>query len=118
MRPWVAALVLASALSLACAGWASELIPGLRFDPFQSLRFGLPARPTADRDAADAAPAWSPRLRATLISDRQSLVNVDGELLAVGDAIQGYTLVRIEERQAVLERGGERRVLSLDANSD
>lgn len=118
MRPWVAAFLLASALSLASAGSASELIPGLRFDPFKSLGFGLPARPPADRDAGDAAPAWSPQLRATLISDHQSLVNVDGELLTVGDALQDYTLVRIEERTAVFERGGERLVLSLDTKSD
>lgn len=114
MRSRVSALAFAPTLLVASVGWASEPIPSLRFNPFKPPAHSLPTPQAKERRVADRATSWSPKLRATLLSENQSLVNIDGELLALGDEVQGYALVKIEERRAVLERHGQRTVLTLD----
>lgn len=49
-----------------------------------------------------------------LIISHNSMVNVDGEILAIGDELKGYRLVTINEDSAVFLRRGERFIIGLD----
>ena len=46
-------------------------------------------------------------LRATLTSPNHSIANVNGEMLSVGDEIEGHKLINIEIGKATLLRGKE-----------
>ncbi len=83
----------------------------LRFDPFaqpgtQTAGPGSPGRAGSQR-------AWSPELRATLVSGERSLVNLGGTILELGEEAHGYRLLEVREGEAVFERAGSEAVLQL-----
>ena len=103
-RKWLGALV----LLLAAGPVGAEL---LRRDPFQ---------PPADLMAAPAAtggasltPGTQPQIRGILVAGDQSLVNLGGELLGIGESANGYRLLQVREDHAVFQRGDEVITLSL-----
>ena len=85
-----------------------------RYDPFAAPDV-LRLAPGAESPAArPPTRPWNPRLRAVLVAGAASLANVDGEVLALGQEVDGYRLVEVRERSAVFHHGDEERVLSLD----
>ncbi len=88
--------------------------PALRHNPF--ARTTLPEGSARARPQTSvAAPRdWSPNLRATVLAGPRSMVNVDGEMVLVGEEIDGFRLVEVRERVAVFERDGDQRVLTLE----
>jgi hypothetical protein len=58
------------------------------------------------------------QLKATLIAGKQALANINGEILAPGDQIQGHRLIRVREREVVLSKNGERLTLSVDDDKE
>ena len=83
----------------------------LRFNPF--------AQPDAQtgaaggRGQAGSQRAWSPELRATLVSGERSLVNLGGTILELGEEAHGYRLLEVREDEAVFERAGSEVVLQM-----
>ena len=53
-------------------------------------------------------------LRGTMVAGQQSLANISGVIVSLGEEINGYKLVAIHQREVVLMRGDERRILSVD----
>jgi hypothetical protein len=49
-----------------------------------------------------------------MVAGQQSLANISGEIVSLGDEINGYKLVGIQQREIVLLKNNERRVLSVD----
>lgn len=89
-------------------------------DPF-ARPAAAPTRPAAalPETAGDAAPAlapspWQPQLRAIMFDQGRSLVNISGAVLAAGESVHGYRVVRIEERSVVVSHGGATLTLTLD----
>ena len=84
--------------------------PRLRFDPFVVPELGRGAdggsQPPASRDSG-----WSPVLNATLVAGDESLANLGGVLLGLGEESHGYRLVEVRPWEAVFEFGGERKTL-------
>jgi hypothetical protein len=58
------------------------------------------------------APAF--KLRATMTAGDRSLVNVDGEIVRLGEEIAGYRLVAVGEGTAVFARDGRRFPLTMN----
>lgn len=85
--------------------------PLLRHDPFRR-----PAPPTAPQTGDTAAPvvaAWQPTLRGVLLAGAGSVANVDGQMVGIGERIEGHRLVSVSERQAIFEKDGRRIVLDM-----
>lgn len=100
-------LIALVALWLPGAGIASESA-GVTHNPF--------ARPVLESraDAGTFAPrAPGFRLRATMAAGEDSLVNVDGRIVAIGGLVAGYRLVAVGEGTAVFVRNGVRYKLAL-----
>lgn len=55
-----------------------------------------------------------PTLRGILHSPRETLVNIEGKLLAVGGRYDRFVIVAVGERNAVLKDGEERHIISMD----
>ncbi len=47
------------------------------------------------------------KLKATLVAKQDSMANVNGVLLNLGESIEGYRLLRVNEGEAVLEKNGK-----------
>ena len=92
---------------------AQELaISALRFDPFAEPDLQRPAvAPVARR-------GWSPELRATLVGGAQSMANLGGTILNIGDEAHGYRLIEVGEGEAVFSKGNGRVVLTTGPRGD
>ena len=53
-------------------------------------------------------------LSATMVSATNPMVIVDGELLAIGDRIEGLKLIAVMEGSAVFTRGGKKYAFAVD----
>lgn len=105
-----APLLLALPLTEASAGDAPP-VPLLHHDPFRRPA-SLTAPQTGDAAAPSAAP-WQPTLRGVLLAGTGALANVDGQMVGIGERIEGHRLVSVSERQAIFEKDGRRIVLDM-----
>ena len=55
-------------------------------------------------------------LRGTMVAGKQSLANISGVIVSLGEEINGYKLVAIQQREVVLLNKSDRRILSVDDN--
>jgi hypothetical protein len=53
-------------------------------------------------------------LTATMVSATTPMVVVDGELLAIGDRIEGLKLIAVMEGSAIFSRGGQKYSFAID----
>lgn len=112
----LAALALAmgfSALALPAMGQGRAL----QHDPFVRPAVGLvPANASsAAAGGVKAAPEGKPKLslQAVLVAGPQSIANVDGVMVRVGESINGYRLLEVEHRSAVFEKNGAKFTLGI-----
>ena len=68
----------------------------------------------SDRKSASKAPADAMRLRGTMLAGSNSVANIDGTIIGIGQQLNGYTLVSVQQRHAVLDRNGTQMKLSID----
>jgi len=59
-------------------------------------------------------PVGSMRLRGIMRANSNSVANIDGEIISIGQQIQGYTLISVQQRHIVLDRSGTQVTLSID----
>jgi hypothetical protein len=85
----------------------------LKINPFM--------RPTYKQDVfadqnsmAGNASADSMQLRGIMLANSNSVANIDGKIISIGQQIHGYTLVSVERRQVLLDRNGTLITLSID----
>jgi hypothetical protein len=90
----------------------------LQHDPFVRPAVGLlqgHASSAATPGRVKAAPEAKPKLnlQAVLVAGPQSIANVDGVMLRVGDSINGYRLLEVAHRSAVFEKNGAKFTLGI-----
>lgn len=105
------ALLSAPCAASVAAGALDISSGGLHWDPFVQPELEQPLLQEALQP--QPAAAWNPTLRAVLLGSRQSLANIDGQVLGVGDSIGGHRLVEIREREVVFETDGRRQTIEL-----
>ncbi len=89
--------------------------PQLRFDPFARPDLETLPKPIEVKLTKESVPeVWGARLNATMRSGGHSLANVDGNIIAPGESIEGYRLIEVHERFAVFMKEDKRYVLDLD----
>jgi len=117
MRPRIvtitgAILYLCSVSSLAAE---AELLT-LRKNPFSQPEVVNKPPPPPPVVAAVVLPVEEVKLdlSATMVSATNPMVVVDGELLAIGDRIEGLKLIAVMEGSAVFTRGGKKYSFAVD----
>lgn len=98
-------VLLLLALGMASAAGAEE---PLRVNPF------VPP-PAAAAGAAAQAEGNGMELRGIVLAGRDSFADIGGRIVGVGQDIDGYRVVVVEEHKVLLERNGSQRVLELRA---
>lgn len=76
-----------------------------RRNPFAHAPQPLPA--TTGSASATEPGATEMRVRAILMAGDDSLVSIDGELLAIGESHRGFVLTKVQEDAAIFVRDGE-----------
>jgi hypothetical protein len=111
-----------SAFWLLCAWLCSFSVAGEEYpqalralhDPFRKP--AIPQQSVAGPEISkpSAQQAWIPKLTATLRAGRNSMANVDGKIIKLGETLNGYRLVKVDERSAVFVKNKQRKKLTID----
>jgi len=98
-------------LALVLAGMAANVLA----NPPRNLRDPFVSRLPASAPLAATAPvsATPPRLRAVVLNGAHSLANLDGNVVATGERVAGYTVVRIDARGVLLAHAGNQHLLTM-----
>lgn len=95
---------------------AGEVAYVLQTNPFEQPVLPEPA---ASRPVGEPEPPLQDlELRATMTAGRDSAANVGGVIVGIGEEIEGYRLVSVEDEQAVFSKDGETITLTLDNEAD
>ena len=88
----------------------------LRHDPFARpvLTVTAPKSSGAPAAAVEETPPWAPNLIAVMVAGKNSLVNLDGGIVAIGQEIDGYRLLQVREREAIFTKGKQRILLKME----
>lgn len=68
----------------------------------------------SDNTAAGTKPSDAMQLRGTMLAGSNSVANIDGSIIGIGQQLNGYTLVSVEQRHVMLEQSGTQVKLSID----
>jgi hypothetical protein len=82
--------------------------------PLEALK---PAQPEPVKTITPAAPPpeWKPELKAVITGGGTAMVNVEGRIVQMGQEMDGYRLVEIQERRATFVKDKVRYTLHLNA---
>lgn len=111
------AIAAGAAVLLMQSAFAEEADVPLQRNPFVAPKaseqplaaFAAPRAPAA----SEPEPEPEFELRAVLSAGGSSLANIDGDIVGVGQKIDGYRLVAISEHRVVLQGRGRRIVLDV-----
>lgn len=81
--------------------------------------FARPARAAEPQAGVESPGAGAPMfsLRATMAAGAESLVNIEGNILQLGDVFAGYKLIAVGEGTAVFARNGVRYPVAISQRS-
>lgn len=69
-------------------------------------------------EAVVEAPQVTLELRGTMAAGAHSLANIGGEILAIGQEINGYRLMAVHQRHVVLQKNEIQRTLLIDKDTE
>ena len=102
-------------LATAPAFGADSEILGLNNNPFSRPEiFNAPPPPPPTTDPLGRGEQVELNLTATMVSDVNPMVMVDGELLRIGERIQGLKLISVMEGKAVFSGKGRKFTFEID----
>ena len=114
MRSIRLALLLLSGMLPQAICYASDAEPTiLQTNPFLRPTHGE-VNSGNSNSTLNKTPVGSMRLRGIMRANSNSVANIDGEIISIGQQIQGYTLISVQQRHIVLERSGTQITLSID----
>ena len=93
---------------------AANVAPKLHLDPFEKPDSLLLQSRELDVEPLPEPVSWQPELRATMRSSTGAMVNIDGDIIAIGEEINGFRLLEVQERSAIFGKNGEKYPVSLD----
>ncbi len=104
-------------LVLAACALPAFAADGLSHDPFVRPPLTAPGAPLQNqaggkRLAGPEAP-WNPKLTAVMVAGKDSLVDIDGRIINIGEEIDGYYLIKVMEGEAVFRKKNRRVVLKV-----
>jgi len=91
-------------------GHAGDNSGDLRSNPFEQP---APAEKVEDK-AQETADALV--LRGIMIAGPRSQANIGGEIIAIGEEVDGYRLVSVRQQHVVLIKNDVKKILAVDAN--
>lgn len=87
-------------------------------DPFQKPVFLQPSFKPKMADKQPGELSWTPHLLMTLRAGKNSMANIGGQLIRLGEVIDGHKLIEVYERAVVFVNQGEITRLTLDEDNE
>lgn len=123
-------LIVATTSLVACFAVFAQTMVEIKRDPFASPRLtgalrapdasdvtpGSAVRPQLS-DTAGEVKEWRPILQALISGGSRPTVYVEGQIMTVGDVMQGYELKEVREHEAVFIHRGKIQTLRLGAQT-
>ena len=81
------------------------------FKPPQLLQQSDTAKPNKNKPIREN---WYPQLRATMRAGENSMANINGQILSIGEKIDGFELVEVYERDVFFIKQGLKYHVSMD----
>ena len=112
-----ASLVLLLLAVWLCSPAAADVL--LKHDPFSRplLPALLPKNATTLNAVVEEEARWNPQLIAVMVSGKNSLVNLDGVILRIGEEKDGYRFVHATDHEAIFKKGNNRIVLNMEVST-
>lgn len=107
-------IILTGLLVFSAALQATNVAPILHLDPFEKPDLLLLQDRELDVEPLPEPVSWQPELRATMRSTQGAMVNINGDIIAIGEEINGFRLLEVQERSAIFGKNGEKYPVSLD----
>ena len=114
MRSRCFTLIFLHLMLLSSATHALELV--LKSNPFERPLMTDNSKPDQKTPAQADLPSMT--LRGTMSAGPGSLANIGGEILGIGQQINGYTLLAVHPRHVVLEKNETQKTLSIDNDTE
>jgi hypothetical protein len=115
VKPRTSLVLLCALLTLGAPAAAGDERPRrLRFNPFAQPELAAIAQADPSRVATGAFHGWAPELTATLTAGEESLANLGGVILGIGEETHGYRLVKVDVFEASFEKDGGTLVLPIE----
>lgn len=92
----------------------SAAAPVLKIDPFEEPTLIKKQESILTGKRMSSHGVWNPELLGTMRSPSGAMANVDGEIIVVGEEVEGFLLVDVRERTATFEKYGKKFVISMD----
>ena len=115
--PLAGFVFLAAAALTPSASAASPLLT-LNHNPFTRPQMLKPKPAPIKAQVVRKAEPVELGLTATMVSDTSPMIIVDGELLALGESIQGLKLVKVMEGKAVFVGAGKTLTLTIEGTTE
>jgi len=88
----------------------------LRNNPFSQPEKQAVAAKQDSHEKAQEAALPTKKLRAVIVSDLKPMANLDGQIITIGEEIEGYKLLSVNEGEAVFQWQGKQHTLTLGNN--
>lgn len=88
--------------------------PVLNIDPFEEPILIKKNEADLTGEQMSQYGIWNPQLRGTMRSSSGAVANIDGEIILVGEMVEGFRLVGVRERSVTFEKMGRKYVISMD----
>lgn len=108
MKPYLIFLI----LSIFTVSIASKELDKPRFDPFAKPSKLPPS--LSKTDNSESLFSNKKKLTATLRAGKNSMVSIEGKIVLLGEKINGYKLIEVNDQSAVFVNNDQRVLLSLD----
>jgi hypothetical protein len=97
-------------------GLPQALADALKHDPFARplLSTSLSGGNVPLNASAEDEVSWDPQLIAVMVAGKNSIVNLDGVILKIGEEIDGFRLVEVRDRKAIFRKGSKRIVVEME----
>lgn len=111
-HPAMVSLSIAVAMCLCSLAHATDNTGTLQTNPFSNPY--IDEMETAKDTARKAPPATVHELRGTMMAGTSSQANIGGIIVTLGEDIDGYKLLSVQQHYVILDKNGAQKTLSLD----
>lgn len=101
--------------SFSASGAENPQANRVRHDPFQRPALPQSSITAPEAEKPTAQQPWAPKLSGTLRAGRNSMANVNGNIVKLGETIDGYKLIEVDERSAIFVKNKQSTHLTIDA---
>jgi len=113
-------LLITLLIAFMTTGVLAETTYTLKFDPFAKIintsRAVVKSSGTEPTTPKNNQSNWTAKVNSIIQAGKNSMANIDGNIISLNEQYKGYTLIKIEKQSVIFQKGSHRITLGLDNN--